>query len=171
MPTTIDEETGLSVVPLWINGGPVTSAEVGTFPVFSAAQQKNVFLAQGADEKLAGHAADSAEAAFKSWKTTTAASRRDIINRMNELLVARKSELVAAQMEETSCTQSWAEYNIQYTILTLAEIAARVTTACAGELPAMSTHGPLGFVFKEAIGPVLLIAPLVEDLHLIAYGS
>jgi acyl-CoA reductase-like NAD-dependent aldehyde dehydrogenase len=159
MPTIIDKETGISVVPLWINGGPVTSAKVGTFPVFSAAQDKNVYLAQSADEELAGQAAESAESAFKQWKDTTAASRRDIINRMNGLLVARKNELVAVQMEETSCTLSWAEYNIQYTVLTLAEIAARITTACAGELPAMSSKGPIGFVFKEPIGPVLLIAP------------
>lgn len=147
------------MVPLWINGVPVSSAEAGSFPVYSAAQKKNVYMAQSADVKLASAAAESAEAAFRDWKTTSAASRRDIINRMNELLIARKKELVTVQMEETSCSQSWAEYNIQYTRLTLAEIAARVTTACAGELPAMSTEGPIGFVFKEAIGPVLLIAP------------
>lgn len=159
MPTTIDKETGLPVVPLWINGGPITSAEVGMFPVFSAKQHKNVYLAQSADVKLARLAAQSAHSAFKQWKNTSAASRRDIINRMVELLKARTKELVAVQMEETSCSQSWAEFNVPYTIHTLAEIAARVTTACAGELPAMSTQGPMGFVFKESIGPVLLIAP------------
>lgn len=159
MPTYTDKDTGLPVVPLWINGEPVTSNEAGTFPVYSAAQAKNVYLAQSANERLATDAAQSAESAFKQWKTTSAASRRDILNRMHDLLKARTQDLVAVQMEETSCSQSWAEFNIQYTTLTLAEIAARVTTACAGELPAMSTHGPMGFVFKEAIGPVLLIAP------------
>lgn len=156
------DESGLSMVPLWINGGPVLSKEAGTFAVFSAALNKNVCLAQNTNVELAGEAASSAQAAFKDWKNTSAASRRDIINRMNELLVARKKELVALQMEETSCSQSWAEFNIEYTTSTLAEIAGRVTIACAGELPAMSTQGPIGFVFKEAIGPVLLIAPYVD---------
>ncbi|KAK5034866.1 hypothetical protein LTR13_006048 [Exophiala sideris] len=159
MPFITDDETGLPVVPLWINGRPVLSKEAGTFPVFSAARHKNVHLAQNANVTLAREAADSAQFALDKWKLNTPASRRDIINKMSELLVARKQELVALQMEETSCSQSWAEFNIGYTTSTLDEIAARVTTACAGELPAMSTQGPMGFVFKEAIGTVLLIAP------------
>ncbi|KAK5044556.1 hypothetical protein LTR84_010680 [Exophiala bonariae] len=159
MPTMTDKETGLPVVPLWINGELVTSAEAGTFPVFSAAQNKDVYLAQSADAGLAAKAAESAESAFQQWSNTPAASRRDIINRMKDLLTERKQELIAVQAEETSCSLSWAEFNIPYTTSTLAEIAARVTTACAGELPAISTQGVMGFVFKESIGPVLLIAP------------
>jgi acyl-CoA reductase-like NAD-dependent aldehyde dehydrogenase len=159
MAAITDHDTMLPIVPLWIDGRPVTSTEAGFFPVFSAAQKKEVYRAQNADPKLAVAAAEASERAFKQWKCTSAASRRDIIIRMNGLIEARKKELVAVQMEETSCSQSWAEFNIGYTTLTLAEIAARVTTACAGELPAMSTRGPMGFVFKEAIGPVLLIAP------------
>lgn len=159
MPSVTDNETGLPVVPLWIKGLPVLSKEAGTFPVFSAAQEKIVHLAQNANVALSREAADSAQSAFKFWKTSTAASRRDVINKMSKLLVARKDELVALQIQETSCSRSWAEFNIGYTTSTLDEIAARVTTACAGELPAMSTQGPMGFVFKEAIGTVLLIAP------------
>lgn len=146
-------------VPLWISGRAVTSDGTDRIDVWSAAQGKVVTSAQNANVKQAVLAAESAWTAFQHWKNSTPASRRDIINRMKDLLIERKDEVVAAQMEETSCARSWAEFNIQYVTTTLAEIAARVTVACAGELPAMSTQGPMGFVFKESIGPVLLMAP------------
>lgn len=146
-------------VPLWINGKEVTSDDTDRINVVSAERGKVVTSAHNATVKHAVSAAESAWDAFQSWKHSTPVSRRDIINRMKDLLIERKDELVAAQMEETSCAKSWAEFNIQYVTITLAEIAARVTVACAGELPSMSTQGPMGFVFKESIGPVLLMAP------------
>ena len=159
MPTTFDEHSGLQVVPLWIDGASAKSFPPVVFPVFSAAQQKDVYLSQGANPKAAASAAESSAKAFKTWKNSPAAFRRTILLRVADIIRTRQKELIALQMEETSCSESWAQFNINYTLNALPEIASRITTACAGDLPQMATEGTLGLVFKEPIGPVLLIAP------------
>ena len=159
MPTTLDNTAGLQVVPLWINGEAAKSTTEVTFPVYSSAQQKNVYLAQSADSEAANAAVDSAQRAFKTWKRTPAASRRDVLLRLADVIKKRQKELIQVQIEETSCSESWAGFNIGYTLNGLAEIAARITAVCTGELPPMSTDGTLGMLVKEPIGVVLLIAP------------
>lgn len=159
MPLMLDEDSGLSIVPLWIDGKGTSAGKQILFPVHSAAQKKNVYLAQAADSQAASAAAESANAAFQTWKKTPAATRRKIILRAAEIIDQRQKELIAIQIEETSCTQTWAEFNIRYTLNALPEIASRITTACTGELPPMAAEGTLGLVLQVPIGPVLLIAP------------
>ena len=159
MPTTLDKATGLQIVPLWIDGAPAKASCEATFPVHSSQQQKDVYLAQSADVEAAIAAAASAQKAFKKWKSTPAVQRRNIILRLAELLKERQEQLVQLQMEETSCSQTWASFNIVYTLNMLDEIAARITTVCTGELPPMASEGTLGLLVKEPIGVVLLIAP------------
>jgi acyl-CoA reductase-like NAD-dependent aldehyde dehydrogenase len=159
MPTTVDKETGLEVVPLWIDGAPAKSANEATFEVYSAAKQKNVFLAQSADVESAARAAESSRKAFSRWKRTPAAARRNIVLRYVDLIQERADKLIELQIEETSCSEAWAKFNINYTVNMLSEVAARVTAACTGELPPMANDGTFGIVIREPIGPVLLIAP------------
>ncbi|KAL6252545.1 hypothetical protein RBB50_000264 [Rhinocladiella similis] len=159
MPTTTDKETGLEIVPLWIDGAPAKSAKEAKFPVYSSARQKNVFLAQSADIESAVKAAESVEKAFESWKKTPAAARRKIVLRYVELVQERAAELIQVQIEETSCSEAWAKFNIDYTVGMINEVAARITTACTGEVPPMANDGTFGIVIREPIGPVLLIAP------------
>lgn len=159
MPTTLDKETGLEVVPLWIDGAPAKSSTEATFPVYSAAKQKNVFLAQSADTESAAKAANSAASAFLSWKRTPAADRRKIILKFLDVLKMRANEINQVQIEETSCSEAWAKFNIDYTLNMISEVAARVTAACTGEVPPMASDGTFGMVIREPIGPVLLIAP------------
>jgi acyl-CoA reductase-like NAD-dependent aldehyde dehydrogenase len=159
MPTTIDDDTGLEIVPLWIDGSPVNTGSAFNFAVFSAANQKKVFLAQFATPESAIEAADSAARAFVSWKRTSAVARRNITLKFVELIKDRASQIVHVQMEETSCSESWAKFNIDYTVNMVSEVAAKIATACTGELPPMANTGTFGMVMKEPIGPVLLIAP------------
>ena len=159
MPTTFDKETGLEVVPLWIGGAPTTSSRSAKFSVHSAKQKKDVMLAESADEQTAIAAAEAAEKAFKMWRKTTAASRREIIDRTISIIQERQDELKRIQIEETSCSETWAHFNIIYTVNMLKEIAARVTQACSGEVPPMANEDTFGIVIKEPVGPVLLIAP------------
>jgi acyl-CoA reductase-like NAD-dependent aldehyde dehydrogenase len=159
MPTATCKETGLEIVPLWINGQPRASSPSIKIEVTSAAQQKVTFLAEAANVSMANLAIQSAASAFPSWRLTSAASRRDLLLRAANIFEARREELVAFEMEETSCTRSWAEFNVVNTVGTIREMAARVTTACAGEIPTMEVEGTVGFVFKEPVGPVLIIPP------------
>lgn len=145
MPTALDIDTQLEIVPLWIDGAPAASRTGSTFAVFSAQRQKNVFLAQSADIESAVKAADSAARAFVSWKKAPAVARRNIVLKFVELLKDHTDQLVQMQIEETSCSEKWAKFNIDYTVNMASEVAANITTACTGELPPWPITEPLGW--------------------------
>lgn len=145
-------------VPLWINGQPVTSTPPTTFDVHSLAEKRNVLVAQSADKKIALEAADAAQNAFKLWKSSSAVSRRKLLLRVADEYRTRTEQFIRSQVLETSCTETWAQMNVEYAIKLLEEIAAR-TTSISGEIPSMENPEHLALVFKEPIGPMLTIAP------------
>ena len=158
MPLIIDDESNLPIVPLWINGEPTKSSPPITFPVHSAAQHKDVYLAQATDAKTARRAVDSAWAAFQSWKKTSHHHRRELLLRVAAIYRRRSEELVQIQIEETSCQEPWARMNVDLAIGLLEEAASRIS-GIAGEIPQMGNPDSLALVFNEPVGPVLAIAP------------
>ena len=150
------------VVPLWIDGSEAVSSEGVIFAVYSAKDQKDVHMAQSASTKDVKAAADAAMRAFTSWRWTSATERRDLLLKVADAFEARKSEAVALQVAETSCEPAWASFNVTYGIKVIREIASK-TTAVFGEMPRMDSEANLALVFKEPIGPSLLIAPSVES--------
>jgi acyl-CoA reductase-like NAD-dependent aldehyde dehydrogenase len=151
----------LDVVPLWIDGSQVASSEGVAFPVYSAKDQKNVHMAQSASTEDVKAAADSAKRAFDSWSKTSAYERRELLLKAADAFDAQLERAIALQVAETSCEASWAGFNVKYGIRVVREIASR-TTAVFGQMPRMNSDSNLVLVFKEPIGPSLLIAPLVE---------
>lgn len=151
-------DAGLETVPLWIDGADAASSQGYTFPVYSAKQQKNVFMAQSASTDDAAQTADVALKAFSSWKRTSASHRRDLLLRAADIFERRKPEAIWIQVEETSCEPSWAGFNVGYGLTVMREIAARITSVF-GEMPRTDSEAGLCLVFKEPIGPSLLIAP------------
>ena len=158
MKSTISSQPSLEPVPLWIDGSKVSSSENLTFVVRSAKQEKDVSLAQSAGVKDSIRAADSSIRAFQSWKNTSAAHRRDLLLKAIDIFEARKAEAVQLQVAETSCEPSWAGFNVGYGLTVLREIASRITSVY-GEMPRVASENNLCLVFKEPIGPCLLIAP------------
>ena len=156
----ISESTMLTVVPLWIDGTPTKSSSAQTFPVHSAAQGRDVYLAQSADVATAKAAADSSMKAFQTWKKVGPVYRRDLLMRVAAILSRRKDELKRIAIEETSCNDAWAEMNVNVAIENLYEVASRITSV-AGEIPQMASSDHTALIFKEPIGPILSIAPLV----------
>ena len=150
-------------VPLWINGKEEASSEGAIFPVFSTKEQENVHTAHSASVDDVHRAADSAKRAFESWSRTSAYERRDLLLKVADTFESRLDRAVALQVAETSCEASWANFNVKYGIRVIREIASR-TTAVFGEMPRMNSEANLTLVFKEPIGPSLLIAPLVRSL-------
>lgn len=158
MKLSLCSESGLEVVPLWI-GGVTTVASAGlTFPVYSAKQEKDVFMAQSADVKDAVRAADSALESFDTWRYTSANERQALLLKAVNIFETRKAEAVAFQVKETSCEPSWAGFNVGYGLVVMREIASRITSVF-GEMPRTNSESSLTLVFKEPIGPSLLIAP------------
>lgn len=157
MPLSVCSETGLPVVPLWIDGEAATSS-LETFPVHSFKLQKDVYAAQSADTELATLAADVSLRAFQNWRTTSSEFRRDLLLKAADIFERRISEVVSCQVEETSCEITWASFNVTYGLTVMREIASR-TTAVLGELPSTGSGANIALVIKEPIGPSLLIAP------------
>jgi acyl-CoA reductase-like NAD-dependent aldehyde dehydrogenase len=147
-----------SVVPLWIDGRSAAARPAVTFPI-SPDEQGNTAFAQSADVDAAKLAAAAAKKAFEQWRLSSPTSRRDILLRAAGLLDSRRAELVALQVLETNCAEAWAQFNIDNSINNMREISARITSACTGSIPAIGGEKNLGLVFKEPVGPVLLIAP------------
>ena len=148
-----------AVVPLWINGEATTSSPPITFTVTSVSKpQETPITAQSADSDAATRAADAAWAAFGSWKKTSPQTRRDLLLRAASAYESRMQQLVEAQVHETSCTEPWAQMNVNYAIELLKETASRVT-GVAGEIPQVIDHNKLALVFREPLGPILTIAP------------
>ncbi|KAJ5803434.1 ALDH-like protein [Penicillium pulvis] len=148
----------LPVVPLLIGGVETAGSPSDRFPVYSYAQQKDVYLAESANAETAKAAADAAAVAFKTWKKTPARDRRDLLLRYADLLQSHAEELAAVQMAETSAPELLAKKNIQLAVGLIQETAACITSL-KGEIPQGESSDVLPLVFTVPIGPVLVIAP------------
>ncbi|KAF2163954.1 hypothetical protein M409DRAFT_37130 [Zasmidium cellare ATCC 36951] len=160
MSSEANGKSSLETFPLWIDGATYKSHNVDKFAVFSAKEGKDVHFAQSATAEVAEQAAESAARAMPAWESQFSCSaRREILERFAGLIETRQQELVDAQVQETSTSETWARFNIEYSVGMIREIAARVTAVCTGEMPPMSATGTFGMVIRKPIGVVLLIAP------------
>ena len=151
-------EDDLKTVPLWINDKTTQSHAAITFPVYSERKQRNVCMAQSADDFQAREACDAAMQAFAGWKKTSIAFRRELLLKAADAFESHRSEVVALQVEETSCEESWAHFNLNYAIINMREIAGSIASLF-GEMPRVASEDNVAMVFKEPVGPSLLIAP------------
>jgi len=133
------------------------------FPVYSYAQQKDVYLAESANAETAKAAADAAAVAFKTWKNTSAKDRRELLLRYADLLQSHADELAAIQIAETSAAALWGKKNVQLAIGLIQETAACITSL-KGEIPQSESSDVLPLAFIVPIGPVLVIAPYVYSI-------
>jgi acyl-CoA reductase-like NAD-dependent aldehyde dehydrogenase len=158
MALSTDSQTGLAVIPLWIDGGPARASPPQVFPVYGALEGRNVYLAQSADVASAKQAADAALLAFQTWKKKGPIARRQLLTRVATILNQKRNELKRIQVEETSCTEAWAEMNVNLAVETIHEIASRISSV-SGEIPQMANPEHMALVFREPLGPILTIAP------------
>ena len=150
---------GVPVVPVWIDGKAAPLDPSRFITVRSAGQNKDIHLAQSASAATAREAADSCMRAFKDWKNTVHTTRRDLLLRVADIYERRSDELVKYQCEETSCQEAWAHFNIMLACKTLRETASNLSAACTGEMPPLETANAFCLVYKEPVGPVLVIVP------------
>lgn len=158
MPVT-DSHQGLDVVPLWINGKARPLDKSRLFEVTSSARGKTVGFAQSASVEDATAAVEAAAASFKTFRTIPYHQRRAILLKAADELEKRVDELARHQIDETSCSEQWARFNVSLAAKGVREMAAAITTACTGEMPPPETASAFCLVYKQPIGPVLSIAP------------
>ena len=164
----VQNAQGQDVVPIWINGNSTPLDPSRFIEVFSSAQGKAVHLAQGANEDDGSRAADVAWTAFLRWKRTKPEYRRDMLLRVADLYESRAQEIVRWQVVETSCSEDFAHFNIKLAVGLIREFASVITTVLTGDIPPIQDG--YGFVFKEPIGPVLLIPPWNSSIILSTRG-
>lgn len=167
MPFIEDSSCG-NVVPLWIEGQAVRFDPSHLIDVFSSRQGRIVHRAQGATEADARRAADSAWEAFLRWKSTKAELRRDMMFKVAEIYERRADDIAKWQVQETSCSEVFAHFNIKLAVGIIREFATNISTALVGDMPPIQDG--FGFVFKEPIGPVLLIPPWNSSIILATRG-
>src|SRR4051794_32339356 len=103
---------GQIVVPIYIDGKTLPLEPSRLITVRSAHEQRDVHYAQGATAEIAHDAAAAAYHAFKDWRNTTYHFRRDLLLRVAQNIETRTTEFISLQRQETSCSESWARFNV-----------------------------------------------------------
>ena len=152
------DDAGKLCIPSLINGRPVTLPSSASFPVTSSAEQRVVHYGQTATEEIAWKAVDAAYTTFKTYKSTSVHERRRLLLRVAEVAEAKAEEAAVRQIRETSCNRQWANFNAMQVSTFCREIAGAVSGAVVGEIQP-SYFGYTSLVFKEPVGPVMVILP------------
>jgi acyl-CoA reductase-like NAD-dependent aldehyde dehydrogenase len=152
------DESGRSFVPNVINGKPVALPESRTFPVVQASTGKTVHYAQSATVDTAIAAVETAAKAFKSWKKTRIHERRELLNRVADILTKRVDEASKRNVLETSCAEGWPAFDVKIAASFVRETAATISTM-SGSIPPSDNAEITSLVFKEPLGVVLIIPP------------
>ncbi|KAF1972616.1 ALDH-like protein [Bimuria novae-zelandiae CBS 107.79] len=155
--TTADTGRFTSAARKPSEGKPLTNSPA-TFPIIQSTSNTTVHIAASASPKEALLAVESAQTAFKSWRSANHVTRRDLILRVAAYYEQHAPAFIEAQMLETSCEDAWAKQKVDLATQYLKEIAA-VISSVNGTIPQLEKPGAMGFVFKEPVGPVLCIAP------------
>ena len=154
-----DEAQGLPVVPIHLNGLNKPLDPQNLIDVNSAALGKRIHYAQAADIKDTEEAASAAKEAFPKWSGTPYVARREILLRAADIVEARIDTFVKFQTQETSCTETWARFNVILAVQALREICSSISASCTGEMPPPEGNGAFCLVYKIPVGPILAIAP------------
>ncbi|OJD26741.1 hypothetical protein ACJ73_01880 [Blastomyces percursus] len=145
-----------NTIPLLLDNQPVITAD--TFDVISPNTGAVVYKCSSTSVADAVRAADSANAAFKSWAKVKPSARRDIFIKVIEIYERRKEELIGYAQEETGSSRMFAEFNWGLGHSLLKDVTGR-TLSIAGTVPFMRDEGQSGIVYKEPYGVILSIAP------------
>ncbi|KAL5615456.1 hypothetical protein BROUX41_005501 [Berkeleyomyces rouxiae] len=143
-------------VPFVINGAETVAPTA--FPVVSPITAQTVHRCSSASVSDALSAVASAEAAFESWKRTTAGQRRDIFLKAAAIMDSRRDEIASYMKEEIGAAASWAQLNMNIAIDIVKDLAGRIATI-EGSIPGTQSADVGGMVLKMPLGVVLAIAP------------
>ncbi|KAH7196701.1 aldehyde dehydrogenase domain-containing protein [Fusarium flagelliforme] len=148
--------TKLHTVPFLIGGSDQVSERA--IDVVSPRSGEVVHRYSSADVKDANAAVDAAAEAFKSWRKTRPAERRDLLLKAAEIMERRQDELREYAMSECGSDAAWANFDISTGISHIKEVAGRVGTL-EGAIPTVSDPNTTALVLREPYGVVVAIAP------------
>jgi benzaldehyde dehydrogenase (NAD) len=102
--------------------------------------------------------AQSAAAAFPSWRDTSPAERRRLLLEAAEQMQLREAKFIATMAAETGATAHWAGFNVHLAADILREAAA-LTTQIEGQIIPSNVPGNLAMGVRQGAGVVLAMAP------------
>lgn len=123
---------------------PSTGELVGTVPDCSAGE---------ADEAIA-----AAEAAFKTWRATTAAERAVLLHKWHDLILANAPDLARIMTAEQGKPLAEAEGEVRYGASFIKWYAEEARRICGQTIPAPTTDRRI-IVLKEPVGVTVAITP------------
>lgn len=165
----LSDDAGQACVPNMVDGLDVLLPSSASFAVRSSREDTIVHYGQTATPEVANRAVDAALATFVTYRRTAVKERRRLLLRAAELFEANAEEAARRQMRETSCVAEWAKFTSMQTSTFCREVEANVAQAVKGEIQP-SYFGYTHLVFKEPIGPVLLIPPWNASVVLCVRG-
>lgn len=157
--------------------GKDTTLNDRDFPVINAAQNITVAIAQGASVKVAIEAVESAQKAFPLWADVKPQEKRRLLqnlakvwkiahsprtlrSNLRQVVQSWESEFKMAMVDETSCTEPYAEHNLRESVAFIDEAAALATSqALEGSIPSTTEDNCLALVLNEPLGVILSIVP------------
>lgn len=149
-------------VPAYVKSVAYRSDAAKPFPVVNGSSGDTIHSADGATLETVEAATSASWEAFQSWKKSSLMERHKFLNRMADLMHQRKDEIVKVQTDEISCDPDFSMRTVigaidvvRFTASCLLSIQGQVITN-ADEPDDGSSHM---FVYKEPIGPVLIIPP------------
>lgn len=145
-----------SSVPFIINGEDVHSER--KFDVVSPGTGKVIHTAASASEADVRAAVNSAAAAFQDWKTALPKTRRDILLKAADVMLARNDELRDYMSAETGCPHQWSNRNLEIARDFIIDVAGRLT-GLEGTMPTPENPDTGAMVLREPFGVILAIAP------------
>ena len=156
--TLFKDDLGNSVVPTVIDGCQIVLPSSASFPVINAKSQSIVHYAQTASVETTTRAIESAGKAFKVLKGISVIERRRLLLRAAEIFRNRIDEAISRDMAETASIEAWSASFTKTMPDTIEEIATTLSTVFKGEIH-NSYSGKTSLVYKEPVGPVLVIPP------------
>ncbi len=143
---------------LLIRNESVAASGAATFERVNPITGAIATRAAAASVEDAVHAANVAASAFPDWSGLGPNARRETLNRVADLILARIGEFAGAMTAETGATRAWGEYNCRLAASIVREAAA-MTTQLVGEVIPADKSGSFSMAVRQPCGVVLSIAP------------
>lgn len=129
-----------------------------TFERRSPTTGKTVSVGAAASSADAIAAADSAQAAFRTWSKVGPTERRRILLRAADILESKRIELRSTMAKEIGASELWVDFNVMASAALFREAAA-LATQIQGETIPTDKPGTLSFTERQPVGVVLSLVP------------
>jgi len=103
-------------------------------------------------------AANSAGAAFQTWRRSAPSERRRVLLKAADILEAKTPQFIEAMAAEVGASQLWAGFNV-FLAANLFREAASLATQIQGETIPTDKPGALSMTVRQPVGVILSIVP------------